>query len=124
MLRAFSEKVHQLVQTDFAAGRLFPKPNRLNQTLREPIADHVFAGFELKTEVDKMQRRIVLQNGAGSVLPYLVWSAGQREFVPLLLGLYHLLPSAKVPRRTNSIGSSSRNRKRHFTRTRSSPSSP
>ena len=99
VLRAFSEKVHQLVQTDFAAGRLFPKANRLNETLRGPIVDHVFAGFELKTEVDKMQRRIVLQNGAGSVLPYLVWSAGQREFVPLLLGLYHLLPPAKVPRR-------------------------
>jgi predicted ATPase len=29
----------------------------------------------------------------------MVWSAGQREFVPLLLGLYWLLPSSKVARR-------------------------
>jgi hypothetical protein len=29
----------------------------------------------------------------------MVWSAGQREFVPLLLSLYHLLTSAKAPRR-------------------------
>jgi hypothetical protein len=32
----------------------------------------------------------------------MVWSAGQREFVPLLLGLYRLLPSAK-PQRLGSI---------------------
>jgi hypothetical protein len=29
----------------------------------------------------------------------MVWSAGQREFVPLLLGLYWLMPPAKVARR-------------------------
>jgi AAA15 family ATPase/GTPase len=29
----------------------------------------------------------------------MVWSAGQREFVPLLLGLYWLMPPTKVPRR-------------------------
>jgi len=40
--------------------------------------------------------------GAGSdadSLPYLVWSAGQREFVPLLLGFYWLMPATKVSRR-------------------------
>ena len=100
VLRAFSEKLHQLVQTDFATpGGLFPKRNRLNETLRQPLAEHVFGGFELRTEVAQMQRRIVLQGKDGTVLPYLVWSAGQREFVPLLLGFYHLLPPAKIPRR-------------------------
>ena len=100
VLRAFSEKLHQLVQTDFAkSGGLFPKRNRLNDTLRKPLAEHVFGGFQLKTEVAQMQRRIVLEDDRGTVLPYLVWSAGQREFVPLLLGFYHLLPPAKTPRR-------------------------
>ena len=100
VLRAFSEKLHQLLQTDFAsASGLFPRSNRLSQTLRAPLFEHVFAGFELKTEVSQMQRRIVLQHKEGTVLPYLVWSAGQREFVPLLLGFYHLLPPSKVSRR-------------------------
>ena len=100
VLRSFSEKLHQLVQTDFAnASGLFPKRNRLNDTLRAPLHRHVFGGFELKTEIAQMQRRIVLEGNAGTVLPYLVWSAGQREFVPLLLGFYHLMPPAKVPRR-------------------------
>ena len=85
VLCAFSEDLHQLVQTDFAkAGGLFPKRNRLNDTLRKPLAEHVFGGFELKTEVAKMQRRIVLEDDGGTVLPYLVWSAGQREFIPFL----------------------------------------
>jgi hypothetical protein len=28
-------------------------------------------------------------------LPFMTWTAGQREFTPLLLGLYHLLPPRK-----------------------------
>jgi hypothetical protein len=31
----------------------------------------------------------------------MAWSAGQREFVPLLMGLYWLMPSAKVKRRAD-----------------------
>ena len=100
VLRAFSENLHQLIQTDFAtADSLFPKRNRLNDTLRKPLVEHVFGGSELRTEVAQMQRRIVLQGAEGNVLPYLVWSAGQREFVPLLLGFYHLMPPAKTPLR-------------------------
>jgi len=36
---------------------------------------------------------------SGSALPFMVWSAGQPEFVPLLLGLYWLLTPAGAPRR-------------------------
>lgn len=32
-------------------------------------------------------------------LPYMAWSAGQREFMPLLFGLYWLMPSAGATRR-------------------------
>ncbi len=45
-----------------------------------------------------MKKRLVLGAGEQS-LPFMVWSAGQREFVPLLLGLYWLMPSAAVARR-------------------------
>jgi hypothetical protein len=48
-----------------------------------------------------VQKRLVLQ-GAGDKLPYMVWSAGQREFIPLLLGLYWLCPSAKTTKRENT----------------------
>jgi hypothetical protein len=51
--------------------------------------------------VDKVrsQKRLVLGTGAATTnLPYMVWSAGQREFVPLLLGFYWLMPVAASTR--------------------------
>ena len=100
VLREFSEKLHQLVQNEFSRTRgLFPQRNRLNDALRRPLEKHIFGGFELATDPSQLQRRIVLERRNGPPLPYLVWSAGQREFVPLLLGFYWLLPPAKTPRR-------------------------
>ena len=100
VLREFSEKLHQLVQNEFGrSGTLFPQRNRLNDALRRPLTEHIFGGFNLETEPSQLQRRIVLKRGNERSLPYLVWSAGQREFVPLLLGLYWLLPPSKTPRR-------------------------
>ncbi len=99
-LREFSEKLHQLVQNEFGGtGGLFPQNNRLNATLREPIAKHIFGDFGLKTSSAQSQKRIELGQAGKDPLPYLVWSAGQREFVPLLLGFYWLIPPAKVSRR-------------------------
>jgi hypothetical protein len=100
-LREFSEKLHQLVQNEFGRSpHLFPQENRLKAALRDAVAQHIFGGFDLKTDVEKFQRRIVLsQPNSGKALPYLVWSAGQREFVPLLLGFYWLMPPSKVSTR-------------------------
>lgn len=100
-LRSFSESLHSLVQNEFGhVSALFPKANRLDKSLRDPIAEHVFAGFGLNVETESLQKRIVLNGREGTPpLPYLVWSAGQREFVPLLLGLYWLIPPARTPRR-------------------------
>jgi len=101
VLREFSEKLHQLVQNEFGRDpTLFPKANRLNASLRDPLVKHIFGNFGLKVDPEKFQKQIVLSPpGGGKSLPYLVWSAGQREFVPLLLGLYWLIPGAKISRR-------------------------
>ncbi len=103
VVREFSEKLHRLVQSEFGkAQSLFPKSNRLKKDYRDLIAEAIFGGFGLKTSADRFQKRMVLSSPDGkSGLPYLVWSAGQREFVPLLLGLYWLIPAAKVSRRGN-----------------------
>ena len=101
VVREFSDQLHQLVQTEFAqSSELFPKSNRLKQVLRDKLAEHIFGGFGVRTSTERFQKRIVLHGPEGtSDLPYLVWSAGQREFVPLLLGLYWLIPPARVARR-------------------------
>jgi len=99
-VREFSEKLRVLVEKEFSGESLFPQPKRLKKELREMLEKHVFSKFSLKVDKVHSQKRLVLgeSNGDGS-LPYMVWSAGQREFVPLLLGFYWLMPPTKVSRR-------------------------
>jgi len=105
VVREFSEKVHQLVQTEFGkeVDELFPQPSprRLKSEYRDLLHQHIFAGLTLEMKTEQMVRRLVLRSPAGRSLPFLVWSAGQREFVPLMLGLYWLMPSARVSRRAH-----------------------
>ena len=101
ILREFSEHL-RLLMSDFGAERtLFPVPRRLKAEFRDLLQEHIFPGFNLKIDTERAQKRLVLTStepGGGS-LPVAVWSAGQREFVPLLLGLYWLMVPAKAPRR-------------------------
>ncbi len=100
VLRDFSEKLHGIVQNEIGVDKdVFPREQRLAAPLRQPLDKHIFGGFGLRTDESGRQGRLVLNPSIGHSLPYLVWSAGQREFVPLLLGLYWLLPSSKVSRR-------------------------
>jgi hypothetical protein len=98
-VREFSETLRRLVEQEFGANSsLFPEKRRLKQELRELLERRVFSGFRLQVDKSRLQKRLVLDASNGS-LPFMVWSAGQREFVPLLLGLYWLMPSAKSSRR-------------------------
>jgi len=99
-VRAFSEQLRVLVETESGgAPELFPQERRLKGELRELLQRHVFGDFRLK--VDKVRQKRLVLGGEAEPLPYMVWSAGQREFVPLLLGLYWLMPPAKIARRGN-----------------------
>jgi hypothetical protein len=102
VVRDFSDKLHRLVQTEFAkAEKLFPQANRLNGHLRKLVDDAFFRGFSLELSRDSTyQKKLVLKHDAVQ-LPFMAWSAGQREFSPLLLGLYWLMPAGKVSRRDN-----------------------
>lgn len=101
VLRRFSDTVHHLLQNEFGAkAQLFPQSNRLNDTLRKPISEHFYGGASLRIEARDFTNRLVLKvPGSDEGLPYLAWSAGQREFTPLLLGLYWLCPAGKVSQR-------------------------
>lgn len=100
VLRDFSEKVHGIMQTEIGLDEdVFPHRQRFDKVLRRPLEEHIFGDFGLRRDTSGHPGRLVLNRDAGRALPYLVWSAGQREFVPLLLGLYWLLPPAAVPTR-------------------------
>jgi hypothetical protein len=98
-VREFSEELRLLMSDFGTSGELFPVPRRLKEEFRDLLQRHIFPGFKLKVDTQRSQKRLVLSAGETS-LPFMVWSAGQREFVPLLLGLYYLLTSAGAPRRS------------------------
>jgi hypothetical protein len=99
-LREFSEQLRLLVSDMGSEGTLFPVPRRLKNEFKDLLQQHVFGGYSLEVDNQRAQKRLVLKatNGDGA-LPVAVWSAGQREFVPLLLGLYWLMVPAGAPKR-------------------------
>lgn len=100
-MRHFSDTLRILMEQGFDAdASIFPHAKRLKASLKQSIDDAIYVGSRLELETDGLQRRIVLtRSGSQASLPYLAWSAGQREFTPLLLALYWLLPPAKRARR-------------------------
>jgi hypothetical protein len=69
----------------------------LKKELRQLIDRSIYVGGKVKLDTQEMRKRLVLQPGEGkAVLPYNAWSAGQREFTPLLLGLYWLIPGSAI----------------------------
>lgn len=84
------------------AGTLFPVEKRLKREIREQIDNAIFHGGKVGIEEDPQHaRRLRLVHG-GMHLPFMTWTAGQREFTPLLLGLYHLLPSVQSRKRAGT----------------------
>ena len=100
-VREFSEKLRVLVEQEFGGNAdLFPQERRLKSEFRELLQRHVFSNFHLRVDKVRSQKRLVLgPEDSREPLPYMVWSAGQREFVPLLLGLYWLMPRTQAPKR-------------------------
>lgn len=75
--------------------RLFPVDRVLKAVYRDLIDDAVFHGGKVGIEKDLQHARRLKLTHAKAQLPFMTWTAGQREFTPLLLGLYHLLPPRK-----------------------------
>lgn len=99
-VRDFSERLRRLLEVEFTSERLFPQDGRLKREFRDLLKRDLFGDFELRIDKVRAQKRLVLGTAAGGDgLPHMVWSAGQREFIPLLLGLYWLMPPTKTPRR-------------------------
>ncbi|MCB9705235.1 MAG: AAA family ATPase [Myxococcales bacterium] len=88
--REYSEILRGILANERAA--LFPHSSRLAGALRELVDEAVFHGAQLLEERTGLQRQLKLSID-DVALSYMSWTAGQREFIPLLLGLYHLLPS-------------------------------
>jgi hypothetical protein len=71
-------------------------PRILKGEYRQMIDAAVFHGGRVELEKEGLRYRLRLLFSDGVELPFMTWTAGQREFTPLLLGLYQVLPPRKV----------------------------
>ncbi len=100
--RVFSQNLFDRFSGKYA-GTLFPIEKRLKKEIRDRIDEAVFHGGRVGVEDDKQHaRRLRLAYPKKIHLPFMTWTAGQREFTPLLLGLYHLLPSTQKRKRDDT----------------------
>jgi hypothetical protein len=91
--RLFSQSLYERF-TGKQAGNLFPVERRLKRSVRKLVDDAVFHGGKVRLEKAGLQTRLELGYGK-TQLPFMTWTAGQREFTPLLLGLYRVLPERR-----------------------------
>ncbi|MGL4942159.1 MAG: AAA family ATPase [Thermoguttaceae bacterium] len=99
VVRDFSEAMRQLMESKRGADVVSPRYFR--HEFKTEISHHIFRGMTPQIDTKNSQKRIVLA-GAGETsqrIPFMAWSAGQREFMPLMLGLYWLMPASASPRR-------------------------
>lgn len=98
--RAQSERLVQWLGN--GQETIFPISRKLPESLRERFEQTIFHGASVQADRQSTQSRMLLniQSQRGSKhetrIPYMAWTAGQREFVPLLMALYRLLPSSAV----------------------------
>lgn len=101
VVRDFSEKL-RLYMARMMRGQemLLPVQELGLSGRRDRLRHDILAGFSLKVDKHQGQKRLVLQReDANERLPFMVWSAGQREIVPLLLGFSRLVSPVKQVRR-------------------------
>lgn len=101
VVKRFSEQLRLLMETGLGSGEsaIFPQEGRMNKTIRDAISKSIFAEAQVRLDKSGPRRRIVL-DVADNRLPFMAWSTGQREFTPLLMGLYWLMPSGGARKKT------------------------
>jgi energy-coupling factor transporter ATP-binding protein EcfA2 len=101
VVRDFSERLRTIMEAGLGKGQaLFPQKGHLKKVITDKIRAGIFRNTTIKLETEFKKRLVLEVNGNTQMqLPIPFWSAGQREFIPLLLGLYYLAPSSRVPQK-------------------------
>src|SRR5690606_7436677 len=101
VLRHYTETIRQLLEnlSGSKEGQLFPQAQRLKAPLRDSFNQSIFHNG--KIVLDKDDKKQFTPSIGGSTIPLMAWSAGQKEFMPLLLSFYWLCPASKASRKGN-----------------------
>ena len=90
VLKNFSETLRVFIQSGLGnPDVIFPMRNRLKGVVKDSIDESVFHGAKVVIDQSSGQRKMKLNINNVS-LPFMTWSAGQKEFMPLLLAMYCL----------------------------------
>ncbi len=100
VLRMFSETLRLFMQNGMGASNvIFPLKNRLKGGLKGSFNKTIFHDGKVIMEETSGQKKMKLSVGNMNI-PFMAWSAGQKEFMPLLLAFYCLSgPPSKVVKR-------------------------
>jgi hypothetical protein len=102
VVRDFSDKILRILETGPGSkgGSVFPQEGRIKAEIRTALNDAIYHDSRIEIGKKDLRNRLVLMSGTNE-LPIMTWSAGQREFTPLLLGLYHLLPPTAATKKAD-----------------------
>lgn len=103
ILKSFSETMRVFMEKESANGEqehIFPKTGKMSQAIRDQLDAGIFHGASIELDKSSGRKRFLLKVG-DSKLPFMTWSAGQKEFMPLLLSLYNLIPSGNIQKKEN-----------------------
>lgn len=90
VLRRFSETLRVFLQGGLGnPDTIFPIRTRLKGAVKKSINDTIFHDGKVVLDKTGVQRNMKLEVD-GMRIPFMAWSAGQKEFMPLLLAIYCL----------------------------------
>lgn len=90
VVRSFSETLRLFMQHGLGkANTIFPHDTRLKRSTRRMFNEHIFHNAKVVMEEQTGQKKMKLHIGNINI-PFMAWSAGQKEFMPLLLAFYCL----------------------------------
>jgi len=88
VLRHYSETLRLFMDKGMDKKKeIFPAKQRLKEPLRDAFNSSIYQGGKIKLDTSQGRKQFILEIGS-SQLSFMTWSAGQKEFMPLLLSFY------------------------------------
>ncbi len=97
VLRDFSETLRLQLEKNNSDGPDFPQRESIRDESKKSFDDSIF--HHGKISIDRTNKKRFKLDVGKSSIPYMAWSAGQKEFMPLLLSFYYLCPDSKTKKR-------------------------
>jgi energy-coupling factor transporter ATP-binding protein EcfA2 len=98
VVKNFSERIRAYLEGLRERESLFPIAQKIKGPIRNILDAAIFHGASISRNTVAGQKEVRLNVGGDvdRAISYMAWSTGQREFLPLLLGCYELLPAGKI----------------------------